>query len=209
MFESNLFSLAILTILAILLIVPSLHNLPGVGVFPAILIILLVVWQRGDGSVGLGLVKPDSCLTVVLLSLVVGTVLAFASAVVIEPLTERWTGVTHDLSALGPIRANLNIERGKYVLKKSMLVRYVVFHTPGPAWQDGVDFREQHEVSNHVGKYQRLFEDSKLELGGFFLHAGLGGMMVAVPDVPMEELNPFAAQDPAVQSGLLETDAHL
>ena len=49
----------------------------------------------------------------------------------------------------------------------------------------------------------RLVEQGKLELGGPFLLQDAGGMMVATKEVSQEELEIFAATDPAVQSGLL------
>jgi uncharacterized protein YciI len=82
-------------------------------------------------------------------------------------------------------------------------VRYVVFHRPGPKWQYGVDFREQNGVGEHVQHYLKLHEQGKLELGGPFLLQNAGGMMVATKDVRQEELEDFAAADPAVQAGLL------
>lgn len=82
-------------------------------------------------------------------------------------------------------------------------VRYVVFHKPGPKWQYGVDFREQEGVGGHVQHYLKLHEQGKLELGGPFLLQDAGGMMVAPQDVSQEELEIFAAADPAVQSDLL------
>ena len=82
-------------------------------------------------------------------------------------------------------------------------IRYVVFHTPGPKWQTGVDFREQEGVREHVGHYLKFHEQGKLELGGPFLVQDAGGMMVAAKDVSKEELDAFAAADPAVVSGLL------
>jgi len=91
-------------------------------------------------------------------------------------------------------------------------IRYVVFHKPGPRWQPGVDFREQDGVREHVGHYLKLHEQEKLELGGPFLLQDAGGMTLAPParagvvatkDVSREELESFAAADPAVQSGLL------
>ena len=82
-------------------------------------------------------------------------------------------------------------------------VRYVVFHTPGPKWKNGIDFREQEGVGEHVQHYLKLHEQGKLELGGPFLLQDAGGMMVATKDVSPEELEKFAAADPAVQSGLL------
>jgi uncharacterized protein YciI len=82
-------------------------------------------------------------------------------------------------------------------------IRYVVMHKPGPRWQYGIDFREQPGVSEHVQHYLKLHEQGRLELGGPFLLPDLGGMMVATKDVTQEELEAFAASDPAVQSGLL------
>lgn len=82
-------------------------------------------------------------------------------------------------------------------------IRYVVFHTPGPKWQPGVDFREQDGVREHVQHYLKFHEQGKLELGGPFLLQDAGGMMVATKDISREELESFAAADPAVQSGLL------
>ena len=82
-------------------------------------------------------------------------------------------------------------------------IRYVVLHKPGPKWQYGIDYREQAGVSEHVQHYLKLHEQGKLELGGPFLVPDVGGMMVATKDVVQEELEAFAAADPAVQSGLL------
>lgn len=82
-------------------------------------------------------------------------------------------------------------------------LHYVVFHRPGPAWQRGVDFREQPGVAEHVAHYRALHAQGKLALGGPFLLPDAGGMMVATPAVGAAELEAFAAADPAVQSGLL------
>ena len=81
-------------------------------------------------------------------------------------------------------------------------IRYVVFHKPGPKWEHGVDFREQDGVSEHIQHYLKLHKQGKLELGGPFLLQDAGGMMVATKEVSQEELDVFAAHDPAVRSGL-------
>jgi len=81
--------------------------------------------------------------------------------------------------------------------------RYVVLHTPGPAWLSGVDFRQQPGVQEHVAHYLQLYEQDKLELGGPFLLPDSGGMMVTTKGVTLDEIEVFAAADPAVQSGLL------
>lgn len=83
-------------------------------------------------------------------------------------------------------------------------IRYVVFHTPGPIWKYGIDFREQEGVREHVQHYLKLHEQGKLELGGPFLLQDGGGMMVATKDVSQKELDSFAAADPAVKAGLLK-----
>ena len=82
-------------------------------------------------------------------------------------------------------------------------VRYVVFHRPGPKWQYGVDFREQEGVGEHVQHYLKLHKQGKLELGGPFLLQDAGGMMVATKEVSHEELEAFAASDPAIKAGVL------
>ena len=82
-------------------------------------------------------------------------------------------------------------------------VRYVVFHRPGPKWQNGLDFREQEGVGEHVQHYLKLHEQGKLELGGPFLLQDAGGMMIATKDVSREELEAFAPSDPAVKAELL------
>lgn len=66
-----------------------------------------------------------------------------------------------------------------------------------------MDFREQEGVGEHVQHYLKLHEQRKLELGGPFLLQDVGGMMVATKDVSQDELEAFAASDPAVEAGLL------
>lgn len=87
--------------------------------------------------------------------------------------------------------------------KTSRPIRYVVFHKPGPKWKVGIDYQEQDGVSQHVQHFLKFHEQGKLELGGPFLLQDAGGMMVTTKDVSLEELEAFAASDPAVQSGLL------
>ncbi len=86
---------------------------------------------------------------------------------------------------------------------KKMNLKQVVFHSPGPNWRQGVGFREQPGVMDHVQHYAKLHAEGKLFSGGPFMDADSGGMMVAIPEVTREELEAFAASDPAVQAGLL------
>jgi uncharacterized protein YciI len=84
-----------------------------------------------------------------------------------------------------------------------MELKHVVFHSPGPNWESGVDFREQPGVMQHVQHYARLHEQSKLLYGGPFTDVDSGGMMIAAEGVTREELAKYAASDPAVLNGLL------
>lgn len=79
---------------------------------------------------------------------------------------------------------------------------YVVIHKPGPKWDDGVDFREQEGVRDHVAHYRDWHAEGKLSLGGPFLD-NTGGMMITVPGLELDEVAAYAAADPAVKSGLI------
>ena len=82
-------------------------------------------------------------------------------------------------------------------------VHYVVFHYSGESWVQDVDFREQPGVMEHVIHYRRFLEQGNLIMGGPFLLPNGGGMMIASPHVTLEELQEYAAADPAVKSNLL------
>ncbi|MCB9069698.1 MAG: hypothetical protein H6629_18090 [Calditrichae bacterium] len=87
--------------------------------------------------------------------------------------------------------------------ESTMVLKHVVFHSPGPQWKTGVDFREQPGVMEHVQHYAKLHGDNKLFMGGPFIDADSGGMMVAAEGVSRQEIEAYAALDPAVTSGLL------
>ena len=55
----------------------------------------------------------------------------------------------------------------------------------------------------HVQHYAKLHEQGKLLYGGPFIDIDSGGMMITVDGVAREELEEFAASDPAVLAGLL------
>ena len=86
-----------------------------------------------------------------------------------------------------------------------MALKQVVIHTPGPNWKSGANFREQSEdiVIEHVAHYREFHRQGKLLLGGPFEDIDTGGLMIADENVSREELEKFAASDPAVQKGLL------
>lgn len=79
----------------------------------------------------------------------------------------------------------------------------VVFHHPGPAWQQGVPLFEQPGLQDHIDHYRGLLQSGQLGAGGPFLDGKGGGMMIARPGMALDELQAFAERDPAVQAGLL------
>jgi len=81
--------------------------------------------------------------------------------------------------------------------------QFVVVHSPGGAWKAGVPAFEQDGLQLHVAHYAELLKQGKLVMGGPFLDAKSGGIMIAEPSVTEQQLREYAAADPAVKSGLL------
>ena len=88
-------------------------------------------------------------------------------------------------------------------------IRYVVVHTPGPAWKAGVPLFEQDGLQQHIGHFHALFEQGKLVMGGPYLDAAGGsavGMMIPEAGLSQAEITEFANADPSVASGLLRAE---
>ena len=78
---------------------------------------------------------------------------------------------------------------------------YALFHSPGLRWVEGVGFREQPGVAQHVRYMAEQLEAGRLVFGGPFLDDS-GGMMVLRAENKDEAVS-IAEADPAVQDGLL------
>lgn len=85
-------------------------------------------------------------------------------------------------------------------------IRFVVLHSPGPAWVAGKGPFEQPGLQAHVDHYRQLLAAGKLALGGPHLDAKGGGMMIPAAGVSEAEISRFASEDPAVKSGLLKVE---
>ncbi len=81
---------------------------------------------------------------------------------------------------------------------------YSLFHTPGPRWVEGVGFREQPGVAEHVKYMAQQLQAGRLLLGGPFLDDS-GGMMVLRAET-QEEAVAIAEEDPTVANGLLRVE---
>ncbi len=85
-------------------------------------------------------------------------------------------------------------------------VRLVIVHKPGPAWIVGKSPFEQPGIQAHIDHYRQWHAQGKLVLGGPFIDATAGGMMVPEAGLPEQEIVDFAQADPAVKSGLLQVE---
>lgn len=83
-------------------------------------------------------------------------------------------------------------------------IRYLVIHAPGPAWKPGVPIFEQGGVQAHIEHYRQWLGEGKLALGGPFLDAHGGGLMIPAPGLPEDQITAFANADPSVKAGLLQ-----
>lgn len=115
----------------------------------------------------------------------------------------RWAGPALAglvLSAIAPTPTLAQADRA------TRDVRFVIVHTPGPAWMPGKSFFEQPGLQAHIDHYRQLQTQGKLVLGGPFLDATAGGMMVPAPGLALKDIEDFAQADPAVRSGLLKAE---
>jgi hypothetical protein len=80
---------------------------------------------------------------------------------------------------------------------------FVVVHMPGPRWKAGVALFRAGRPRPARRPLPDLLAADKLLIGGPFLDERSGGFMIAAPGVDEDELRAFAADDPAVRSGLL------
>jgi len=79
---------------------------------------------------------------------------------------------------------------------------FVLVHTPGPAWIDGVPFPRQPGVEHHQAHLRRLLEDGRLVIGGPFLDDDGGGFVV-VRAASEAEARALGEPDPSLAAGLL------
>jgi uncharacterized protein YciI len=82
---------------------------------------------------------------------------------------------------------------------------FVIEHSPGPAWADGVAYREQPGIGAHLEFMRSLHDRSLMVLGGPFVDDAAGshvGMAIVRAD-SLEGAEALAAEDRSVAAGLL------
>jgi uncharacterized protein len=93
---------------------------------------------------------------------------------------------------------------------------FVAFQTPGPNWVEGVKYNEQPNFMKHVGYMDDMHEKGMTVLSGPFMEkaGGLagtlenGGMTIFRAN-DFAEAKRIAADDPGVQSGMLNVDVKM
>lgn len=99
-------SIVLVAGVSVLLVWTGLRKQPGLGILAALVVIGLLLWSRDDGLAALGFAVPASWGQTVALALVLGIALQLLSITIVEPLTERLTGVPHDHSVMAGVRGN-------------------------------------------------------------------------------------------------------
>ena len=100
-------SLLILILVAAIILITSFRRVPGVGVVIALAIIGLVIWQRGDGLMGLGFFPPENWGMTILWSFLLGIAIQFVSTLLLEPFSDKVTNSRIDHSLFENLRGNL------------------------------------------------------------------------------------------------------
>jgi uncharacterized protein YciI len=82
---------------------------------------------------------------------------------------------------------------------------FVIEHSPGPAWADGVAYREQPGIGAHLEFMRSLHDRSLMVLGGPFLDDAAGARvgMAIVRAESLEAAESLAAEDASIGAGLL------
>jgi membrane protease YdiL (CAAX protease family) len=114
---SALITVALISLVAIFLIVAGLKRQPILGIILSV-VLIVIASRRGETSLAqMGLVSPDNWLLTVLLGLVIGSGLGLLSLMLIGPLIETFTKQPHDVKVVEGVRGN-----GKALLSWIVLV---------------------------------------------------------------------------------------
>ena len=99
-------SVILIALVALLVVLTSVRRLPDLGVVISLVVIALVVWLRPGDLEQLGFQPVENWARVLALGLALGTVLSLGAITLLEPLSERLTGVPHDIHLIDPIRGD-------------------------------------------------------------------------------------------------------
>ncbi|PKO05027.1 MAG: hypothetical protein CVU41_14040 [Chloroflexi bacterium HGW-Chloroflexi-3] len=107
--NSSTIHLIIILVVSALLIFTGLKKQPGIGIFGAIIIIVLFMWVRGDPISQIGFAPPQNWIFTILMGLGLGLIIQLLSVILIEPLTEKFTNTKHDHSLVNAVKGNWKV----------------------------------------------------------------------------------------------------
>lgn len=87
-------------------ILSGIKNRPGLGILAGLALALITVWRNGWDAGTLGLTPPGSWTRTLLLGFVLGGIIQFLAATLLDPGLERMTETAQDHSTLEGIREN-------------------------------------------------------------------------------------------------------
>jgi membrane protease YdiL (CAAX protease family) len=97
-------SIVSVALISLVLIITSLRKVPGIGIFFAIAVILVILWITHSKPSILGFTSPASWGRTVLTALICSVVIYLFTTLVLEPLLQRWTHKPLDYSAFDKIQ---------------------------------------------------------------------------------------------------------
>jgi len=104
----------------------------------------------------------------------------------------------------GAVGLNAMLWEGSSVADEKPPTYFVLFHKPGPHWEEGKSFSDQPGIMEHVHYMAGFFARGELLMGGPFLDNS-GGMMVFRTST-IEQAKTIAHEDPTVKAGLLSVN---
>lgn len=99
-------SALVVTVTSGLLIGTGLKKQPGIGIIGAVVIVALTLWLRNDNMAAIGFSQPSNWFTTILLGLGLGVLIQILTIVLIEPISEKLTGTSHDHSVVENVKGN-------------------------------------------------------------------------------------------------------
>lgn len=124
-------SISVLIFLLVLVVIltSAVQRMLHIG-FIAAVVVIVVILVRPGGTESIGLVTPDKWSCTVLQSVILGTLISFLFAAILEPAIEWLTGSSVDISLLDPLRGN-----------RDLLLRLLFAAWIGAAFVEEVIFR--------------------------------------------------------------------
>lgn len=99
----------LLLFVSLALVASGAKRQPGIGIILALAAIGLLAWVKGLGLASFGVFPPTNWWLTILLGSLYGVLISLAGNLLIEPLANRLTHSTIDLSLFDPLRGNLRL----------------------------------------------------------------------------------------------------